>query len=469
MSEEEETDLSEWELASTKKMVQFSFGTLISSFMIVQFNLYVFYYYEVEIGLSVVLLFLAFIIFAIWNMVNDPLLGYLTDRPFKWTRKWGWRFPWIIIASPPLILCWFLIYAVPENLVENGDQWTLFLYFVILSCLFDTFFSLYTTHLSAGFTTHFRTDAERRRASVIALIVPTMLNVAMGITVPLIYVYGDRSSMILAQTLVVFMLIICVLILIPGIRESEDLKERFFRGYESTEKASFFKTLKTAFNQRNFVVYLFVFVMFSLANTLWSASGIYFMKDVLRLSLYYGIFVALATISGLFLFIPFWMNVIRKRGHVTTLKLGLILSCVGFLPGLWMTTLLEAVILSFFRGIFTGAVYISLRPVLADVNDENTLIVGKHQEGALAGIRTFFFRFALIFQAFTLAIVHYATGYNPDPKAIQTPLAIWGIRIHMALIPFILALIGLIVMLKWYDLEKEKTIVIKQKLKQLRL
>jgi len=134
-----------------------------------------------------------------------------------------------------------------------------------------------------------------------------------------------------------------------------------------------------------------------------------------------------------------------------------------------MTTLLEALILSFFRGFFFGAVFISLRPVLADVNDENTLVVGKHQEGALAGIRTFFFRFALIFQAFILAIVHYATGYNPDPKAIQTPLAIWGIRIHMALIPFILALIGLIVMLKWYDLEKEKTIVIKQKLKQLRL
>ncbi len=61
------------------------------------------------------------------------------------------------------------------------------------------------------------------------------------------------------------------------------------------------------------------------------------------------------------------------------------------------------------------------------------------------------------------------TGYNPDPQAKQTPLAIWGIRIHMALIPFLLGLIGFIILMKWYDLEKEKTIVIKQKLKQLGL
>jgi Na+/melibiose symporter-like transporter len=75
----------------------------------------------------------------------------------------------------------------------------------------------------------------------------------------------------------------------------------------------------------------------------------------------------------------------------------------------------------------------------------------------------------LIFQVFVIAIVHYATGYNPDPHATQTPLAVWGIRIHAALIPFLLGLLGFIVLLKWYDLEREETIVIKQKLKQLGL
>jgi len=469
MSEERETDLSEWEQASTKKMVQFSFGSLISTVLFLQFNRFVFYYYEVEIGLNVLLLLLAFIIFAIWNMVNDPLIGYLTDRPFKWTRKWGWRFPWIVIAAPVLLLCWFFLFAVPDNLVENGDQWMLFWYFVILSCLFDTFYSLYATHLGAAYTVHFRTDAERRRASVIGRLVNTTLNLVMSLAVPIFYVYGDRSSMILAQFLIIFIAIICVLILIPGIRESEDLIERFFRGYESTERAPFFKTMKTAFKQRNFVVSLLVVIMFSLSDTLRNVSGIYFFKDILRLPIYYMIYVGIARFLGFMLFIPFWSNVIRKRGHVKTLKLGLLLLAISYLSGLWMTTLLEAIIFNFILGFMGGAVLISLGPLFADVNDENTLSVGKHQEGTLAGIRTFFFRFALIFQALILVIVKIMTGYNPDPKATQTPLAIWGIRIHMALIPFLLGLIGFIIMLIWYDLEQEKTIVIQQKLKQLRL
>ena len=466
---EEEIDLSEWEQASTKKMVQFSFGQLLTTFLVIQFNAYVFYYYEVEIGLNVLLLFLAFIIFALWNMVNDPLLGYLTDRPFKWTRKWGWRFPWILIASPPLLLCWFLLFAVPENLIENGDQWTILLYFIIITCLFDPFFSLYSIHIGAGFTTHFRTDAERRRASVFGYTVPTALNFIMALAVPIFYVYGDRSSMILAQTFIVIMSGICILICIPAIRESESLKESFIRGYETTDKVSFFKTMRFAFKRRNFVASLLVFVLFSLATTLINASGIYFMKDVLRLPLYYRIFIGLAQVLGFMLFIPFWSNVIRKRGHVTTLKLGLILLSITFLPALWITTLLETIIMAFFRGFFLGAVGLSLRPALADVNDENTLAGGKHQEGTLAGIRTFFFRTALIFQAFILAIVHLTTGYNPDPHAIQTPLAIWGIRIHTGLIPFSLGLIGFIIIVKWYDLETEKTITIKKKLKQLGL
>ena len=469
MSEDKEIELSEWEQASTRKMIHYSFGFLLVFFMVGQFNSYVFYYYEVEIGLPVAMLGLAFIIFAVWNMINDPLIGYLTDRPFKWTRRWGWRFPWIMMATIPYLICWFLLFAPPENLVRQTDPWPIFWYFVIIACLFDTFFSLYSTHLNAGFTNHFRTDAERRKANAIILAVPRLLALTIGFIVPVFYVYGDRSSMILAQTLIIFMLIICVLILIPGIRESEDLKERFLRGFESTERASYFKTMKTAFKQKNFVTALFVFMFLSLASTLSSASAVYFMKDILGLPLSYAIFTGLAGFIGFMLFIPFWANVVKKIGHTKTMKLGLILISLIYLPILWITTLLEAIIFAFVGGFAIGAFAITLGPVTADVNDENTVITGKHQEGALAGIRTFFFRFALIFQAVIFTVVHIATGYNPDPQAKQTPLAMWGIRIHMGLIPSILALLAFIIMKKWYDLEGEKKIAIKQKLRQLGL
>ncbi len=81
-TEESKADLSEWEQVSWGKTLSYSFGWILFFFMAGQFNTYVFYYYNVEVGLPIVLLGLAFVIFAIWNAINDPLVGYLTDRPF---------------------------------------------------------------------------------------------------------------------------------------------------------------------------------------------------------------------------------------------------------------------------------------------------------------------------------------------------------------------------------------------------
>ena len=73
-------------------MVSYGFGKFVNEFLNMAFGAYVFFYYEPEIGLATWLTGLGYIIFAIWNAINDPLIGYLLDRPFKFTRKWGQRF-----------------------------------------------------------------------------------------------------------------------------------------------------------------------------------------------------------------------------------------------------------------------------------------------------------------------------------------------------------------------------------------
>lgn len=469
MSEENEIDLSEWEQASTKKMLSYSFGYLLVFFMAGQFNTYVFYYYEVEIGLPVVMLGLAFIIFAVWNMINDPLLGYLTDRPFKWSRRWGYRAPWMVIGAIPYLICWWFLFAAPEALINLSDPWPIFWYFVILACLFDTFYSLFSIHISAGYIVQFRTDAERRRASAINATIPIILALLISFTIPLIYIYGDRDSMILAQSIVVLLLAVCVLILIPGIRESEDLKDRFLRGYENKERDSYFKTMKSALKRKNFMATLLIVLLVSLGSTLYSASGIYFIKDILGLPLSYAIYTSLAGFVALIIFIPFWSNVSRKYGHGKTMKLSLLLTILVYLPYLWIATIWEAIILNFIGGFVVGAFYIALGPVIADVYDECTISTGKHQEAMYAGIQTFFIRIAIIGQAIIFVIVHLATGYNPDPQAKQTSLAIWGIRIHMGLLPSLCTLMAFLIMLKYYDLIGEKQKALKRQLKQMDL
>ena len=469
MSEESEAGLKEWEQASFGKTLSYSFGFLLVYFMGTQFNAYVFYYYEVEIGLPVLMLAMAFIIFAVWNMINDPLLGYLTDRPFRWTKKWGMRFPWMMIGAIPYFVLWYLIFAVPDDLVNNSDPWPLFWYFVILTCLFDTFYSLYATHINAGYMTHFKTDAERRRSSAINTTIPQILAVTLGLAVPIFYVYGDRSTMIFAQGILVIAMIVCLIIAIPGLRESDELKARFLRGYEDTKRESYWKTMKLAFHHNNFMATLLAFVLLSLAGLLSTASGIYFFKDILRLDYSWAVISILAGFIGFILFIPFWSNMSKKHGHGKIMKLSYLLIAIGYVPGLWMTTLFEAVIFSFIGGVFVGAFWVTLGPVMGDVYDECTIETGKHQEASYEGIRTFFLRIVFIFQAVLFAFVHIVTGYNPNPNATQTPLAIWGIRVLMSLIPAILAVLAFLVFKKWYDLAGEKQAAQKGKLREMGL
>ena len=119
-------DLSQWEIKSTGKMVSYAFGYIVINYLIGYGWALVFYYYEVEIGLSVMLLGVAMIIFALWNMVNDPLLGFLTDKPTRWTKKWGMRAPWIILTAVPILIFYVLVWTPPAG----ASMLIIFMYFI---------------------------------------------------------------------------------------------------------------------------------------------------------------------------------------------------------------------------------------------------------------------------------------------------------------------------------------------------
>ncbi|RLC29047.1 MFS transporter, partial [Candidatus Woesebacteria bacterium] len=57
-------------------------------------------------------------------------------------------------------------------------------------------------------------------------------------------------------------------------------------------------------------------------------------------------------------------------------------------------------------------------------------------------------------------------GYNPDPNATQTPTAIMGVRLLFSVIPAIFAFMGGIALILWYDLEGQKLMEMKTKLKE---
>jgi glycoside/pentoside/hexuronide:cation symporter, GPH family len=77
----------------------------------------------------------------VWDAINDPIVGILSDR--TQSEKWGRRYPWILWGAIPFGLTFFLQWIVPQF---DGDaatkQWSLFWYYVVVAILFNMFYTI---------------------------------------------------------------------------------------------------------------------------------------------------------------------------------------------------------------------------------------------------------------------------------------------------------------------------------------
>jgi Na+/melibiose symporter-like transporter len=94
--------------------------------------------------------------------------------------------------------------------------------------------------------------------------------------------------------------------------------------------------------------------------------------------------------------------------------------------------------------------------------------MGKRREGTFVGVRDFFGRLSFLAQAGIFAFIHIITGFN-SAATVQTPLAIFGIQAHLALVPMILTAIITIMIWKLYDITPEKSEEINKKIMSLKL
>lgn len=77
----------------------------------------------------------------IWDAVNDPFVGVLTDKTKS--RRWGRRLPWIFYGAIPFGIFFFLQWIVPRFSGEPTVQmWGLFWYYVAIGVLSQVFYTV---------------------------------------------------------------------------------------------------------------------------------------------------------------------------------------------------------------------------------------------------------------------------------------------------------------------------------------
>jgi GPH family glycoside/pentoside/hexuronide:cation symporter len=454
---------------SKKNMASYGFAKALVEFISFAFTAFGFYYYETELGLDVLLVGLGYVIFAIYNAINDPLVGYLTNKPFKFTKKWGRRFPWIFIGGTLWVISYILIFT-PPNVDPQSGKWILFGWLVFTTCLFDTFDSIFYVNFSALFPDKFRSVEERRTATGLQTPIG-IVGIVLGAVIPPLFIsFGDIQSYIYHAVAIAIIGLILLYLAIPGCREDQITIDRYLTMHESkSERESFFGTMKLALKQKNFIVVIALSTLFMSFVICFQASVPYVVRFILQMDASAITYLSGGFLIGGILSIPFWIKLAHKLddNRKVILISGIFLT-IALVPFIFLNDFTLLIIAMVILGVGLGGFWVMLMPVFADVIDESVIELGKREEGVYNGILLFFERLAILIQAITFVVVHILTGFK-EGASTQSAEAIWGIHIHFGLIPMILMLLGMIIFWKWYDLTPEKVKANQIKVKDLGL
>jgi GPH family glycoside/pentoside/hexuronide:cation symporter len=439
-------------------------GYFIDNFLTGAMGARLFAFYEYELFLPVLMVFLAYIIYAIWNMLNDPIIGFLSDRPNRLWKKWGRRFPWILLGTLPWPLIYVLVFLSPT--VHEAGVWFVFFWLVVTICIFDGLYSAWNTNFYALFPDKYRSHKERTKVAGISTAIG-QIGIALGFIIPpLFIVYGDPTTYVTGAIILAIICWVAIIIMIPGVREDEEIKARILLIEPHQKRESFFKTLKFAVKQKNFLIYIIAYLCFQSFVFIVIGSIPYWVPYILKASAENEAILSAGFLIGSLVSIALWAYLVKKYGNKLIFMAGLVLTGIFLIPLLFISDIFTTIIIMILMGVGVGAIWICIYPIYGDVIDEIVVKTKKREEAVYFGIRVFFARIAFIVQAIVFSLIHISTGFNPELKE-QTQLALIGLRFQMALIPMIILFLGALMFWKWYDLKPSKVEIIKSNLKKL--
>lgn len=452
---------------TNKDIWGYSFGVGFAEFTTALFAALLNYYYVRTMGLSNSWFLVAQTIYAIYNALNDPMIGYITGKRYRFSRRFGRHYPWIMLGGVGALFFIVLIYVAPFH-----SQIGLFLWMILTLCLTDTFFSIFSVNHQSLSPNLFTSSDQRRRLGVISTIVSTV-SMLIGFIVP---EFGDISSpsgyllpMLIGAVIGIGML----LLLRPSVKEEPGLTEKLFAKEDKDSAKGFFAILKESLKHKNFLLFILLFLSYQTLSYTAISSLPYFLEFVMNVPVEKvnstKTLLILIEFIGVFASIPIWSMIAKKKTMKITASWSCFLIVICLVPFFFANSLIACYIVFLILGLGIGGFWVAILPLLADTIDEITAALGVHQEGVYYGIKTFFSRFALIVQAFIYWAVRGVTGFTPEnmQAAKITEAMKFGIRFELVGATGVLLLIATIIFLAKYDLGPEKLAEIRSKIDAL--
>ncbi|MFX0070664.1 MAG: MFS transporter, partial [Candidatus Hermodarchaeota archaeon] len=290
--------------------ISFSTYNLTGSLIIAAQTIVLFFFYEAIVGLNIWYIFGAFLISAFWDAVNDPVIGHLTDRNTKLTKRWGRRFPWILFSVLPWCGSLLLIY-MPPNVDPESNALFLAAWLAGSLCLFDTFHTLIYVNIVHLRADKFRTEAERRKLATVFTPIDIIGQVVGMLLPPLFLSMGQGMEVYAFMALMISLItLIGSVIFLPGTREDEIMIERYFK--TQYEEMGFFSALKESLKLKSFIIFMIAFSAFEIATGLLIGNTFYLVIFVLGEGADIVILIFALFLLGTLISVPFWITLAKK-------------------------------------------------------------------------------------------------------------------------------------------------------------
>ena len=369
-----------------------------------------------------------FLVGRIWDFVNDPLMGYISDR----TRtRWGRRRPFLLFGFIPFAFAysalwinyteWGLFASVEQSIAgmikggpEDAFGITGLIFFAAAYIVYETlatlvympYFAL-TPELTLDYDE--RTDLTSYRmffsifAGLIGFVVPFML--IDGTTpenAPTILLIGIAFGISSALPL---------LLTFFGTREREE--------YVQQEQQSLINSLKAAFRNKIFIFTMFIFLFTWAALNLVQSMLLYFVKYRLGMEDKFDIIAGMVFVTAM-LTLPIWEWLSRKfdkrRAYITgMIFLSIVLIVLAFInpaSSLWVI-----LFIAFLAGIGVAAVHVLPWAMIPDAVEVDELETGSRHEGMYYSLVTLLRKIATAIALPSMLWILDASGFASNAPA----------------------------------------------------
>jgi GPH family glycoside/pentoside/hexuronide:cation symporter len=368
-----------------------------------------------------------------WDYINDPLVGYISDR----TRsRWGRRRPFLLFGALPFGLIFMLMWWIPP--IENPVS--LAIYYGILYAVFDTAFTFVTMPYFA-LTPELTSDYDERTDLTTTRMFFSILGSLIAFTIPLMIVDGFRPEN--AGRVLLMGSIFGLLAALPlfgvffGTHEREEFME--------ISQPSIWKSIKAAWTNRPFMfglgIYLFTWVAVSIIETIL----LFYIKYVVEREPQSDLIMATIFVVAIFT-LPIWQWASRRYNKRLAYIVGIaflavvLLTMASLNPQVPLGILL---VLCALAGIGVAAAHVLTWAILPDAIEYGEWQTGERHEGMFYSLITLAQKITTSVAVPTALLVLDATGYVANSDSLPQS-AVNGIRIVAGPIPAVLMLAGII-------------------------